>query len=154
MSVELRPLRWWDIAPVHELELQLFPHDPWTITQFWGELARVPESRHYLVAECSGELAGYAGMFAIGDVAEVQTIAVAPAQQGHGVGRVLLSAIVAESERRGAETLRLEVRADNQAALRLYEQAGFAVDGQRRDYYGPGQPGTLMSLSLTKQGGG
>ncbi|MEU4736246.1 ribosomal-protein-alanine N-acetyltransferase RimI, partial [Streptomyces fradiae] len=47
-------MRWWDIAPVLELERELFPEDAWSEGMFWSELAhaRGPRStRRYVVAE-------------------------------------------------------------------------------------------------------
>nr|WP_235617421.1 GNAT family N-acetyltransferase [Streptomyces thermolilacinus] len=47
-------MRWWDIAPVLELERELFPEDAWSEGMFWSELAhaRGPRStRRYIVAE-------------------------------------------------------------------------------------------------------
>jgi ribosomal-protein-alanine N-acetyltransferase len=38
----------------------------------------------------------------------------------------------------------LEVRADNIAAISLYESFGFVINGRRRDYYGAGQDAVLM----------
>ncbi|MFI2189562.1 GNAT family N-acetyltransferase [Streptomyces sioyaensis] len=50
----LREMRWWDLAPVLELERELFPEDAWSPGMFWSELAhaRGPHAtRRYLVAE-------------------------------------------------------------------------------------------------------
>ncbi|MFI9261429.1 GNAT family N-acetyltransferase [Streptomyces sioyaensis] len=47
-------MRWWDLAPVLELERELFPEDAWSPGMFWSELAhaRGPHAtRRYLVAE-------------------------------------------------------------------------------------------------------
>ena len=49
----LRPMRWWDIDAALAIEQELFP-DAWSVETFWSELARVPETRHYLVAEDDG----------------------------------------------------------------------------------------------------
>ena len=72
------------------------------------------------------------GCCAAGTEADVQTIGVAPAAQGRGVGTVLLRALVDEAARRGATSLLLEVRADNAAAIRLYTREGFERIAVRR----------------------
>ena len=141
-------LRWWDLDHVQALERQLFSADPWTAWQFWSELARVPESRWYVVARRGRRVVGYAGVFLVVPEADVQTVAVAAEEQGLGTGRVLLGALIDRAQERGAAILHLEVRADNAAAIGLYEAAGFAPDGRRRDYYGRGQDALLMSLRL------
>ena len=130
------------------LERQLFSADPWTAGQFWSELARVPESRWYVVARRGQRIVGYAGVFLVVPEADVQTVAVGVEEQGRGTGRVLLGALIDRAQERGAAVLHLEVRADNAAAVGLYETAGFVPDGRRRDYYGRGQDALLMSLRL------
>jgi len=157
-------LRWWDIEEVHELERALFVEDPWSQGQLWSELARVPESRFYVVARRAGRIVGYAGLFLVVPEADVQTVAVAPDEQGLGTGRVLLAELVDRARRQGARVLCLEVRADNTSARGLYGASGFTVDGRRRDYYGRGMDAVLMSLRLqgpqaaepesTRSGGG
>lgn len=141
-------MRWWDLEEVGALEGALFPDAPWTAGQFWSELARVPESRWYVVARRAERIVGYAGVFVVGPEADVQTVAVAPDEQGRGTGRVLLGALVDRARGQGASVLQLEVRADNAAALGLYAAVGFVSDGRRRDYYGRGCDAVLMSLRL------
>jgi len=136
-DVVLRRMRWWDVEVVHALETELFP-DPWSVETFWSELAHVPETRHYLVAERAGSLVGYAGLVAVGRQADVQTLAVDRAAQGHGLGRRLLDALVAEARRRDIGDVLLEVRAENEAAQALYARAGFERISIRRGYYRPG----------------
>ena len=149
-EVVLRPMRWWDVEVAHALETALFP-DPWSVETFWSELAHVPETRHYLVAEQDGELMGYAGLVVVGRQADVQTLAVAPAGQGRGLGRRLLDALVAEARRRDAGEVLLEVRAENAAALALYTGAGFERIGVRRGYYRPGGTDALvLRLRITR----
>ena len=66
MSVTLRPMRWWDVEPVVDLERTLFGATAWTAEAFWSELAH-PDSRNYLVAQGpDGALLGYAGVMAGG----------------------------------------------------------------------------------------
>jgi ribosomal-protein-alanine N-acetyltransferase len=133
----LRSFRWWDVEAARALETELFP-DAWSVETFWSELAHVPETRHYLVAEDGGALVGYAGLAVVGNQADVQTIAVAPAAQGEGLGRLLLDALLDEGRRREATEALLEVRDDNEAAQALYRRAGFERIGIRRAYYQPG----------------
>ncbi len=132
----LRRMRWWDIAPARDIEQALFP-DPWSVETFWSELAGVPDTRHYLVAEHEGRVVGYAGLFATRPQADVQTLAVAPGQQGAGLGGRLLQALLAEALRRRCSEVLLEVRADNGPARALYARHGFEQISVRRGYYSP-----------------
>ena len=139
MSAEprVRAMRWWDIEPVMVLERELFGDEAWSDTMFWSELAE-STSRHYLVTECAGDVLAYAGLCAYPPSdSYVQTIAVAPGHQGHGLGTTLLTQLIDESTRRGCKNLDLEVRADNERAIALYERHGFQRVGLRRRYYQP-----------------
>ncbi|MBT0767895.1 ribosomal protein S18-alanine N-acetyltransferase [Kineosporia sp. J2-2] len=139
MSLRLRPMRWWDVAALMPLERELFGGTAWTEEMFWSELAH-PETRHYLVAETVDDegpatVLGYAGLLAPGPEADVQTVAVAPAAQGQGVGRRLLDALIGAAHERRATSLLLEVRADNEPAIGLYGSRGFERIAIRRRYY-------------------
>ena len=140
----LRPMRWWDIAAAAELERALFAADPWTEAGFWSELAGVPETRYYVVAEDCGALVGYAGLLVVAGEADVQTVAVDGSRQGAGVGRALVEELLAEAGRRGCTQVMLEVREDNEVARALYASLGFTGVGRRRGYYGPGADALLM----------
>jgi len=144
----LRAMRWWDIEQVAVLERELFAHDPWSVEQFWGELARVPESRWFAVHEDSLGVDGYVGLYTVAPEADVQTIAVAPRSQGRGLGQLLLDALVAEARRGDCAQLFLEVRVDNAPAIALYERNGFTREGRRTDYYGAGLDALVMRRRL------
>jgi ribosomal-protein-alanine N-acetyltransferase len=130
-------MRWWDIQPIMVLERELFGDEAWADTMFWSELAE-HTSRHYLVVESEGKVIAYAGLCAYPpNESYVQTIAVAREHQGAGVGTTLLATLIDESARRGCKQLDLEVRADNDRAIALYEHHGFTRIGLRRRYYQP-----------------
>ncbi|MEU9042083.1 MULTISPECIES: ribosomal protein S18-alanine N-acetyltransferase [unclassified Kitasatospora] len=140
-------MRWWDIAPVVELELRLFPEDAWSTGMFWSELAEAHPggTRHYTVATAAdGAIVGYAGLMAIAGEGDVQTIAVDDRHQGGGLGTALLTDLIRESARRGCAELLLEVRVDNPRAQRLYERHGFEPVGIRRGYYQPANVDALV----------
>lgn len=137
VGVLVRLMRWWDVEAVQGLDARLFGTTAWTAAMFWSELAAGP-SRWYVVAEGQGALAGYAGLQVSGSEADVQTIGVAPAAQGRGVGTLLLRSLVTEAACRGATSLLLEVRADNAPAIGLYRREGFERIAVRRRYYQPG----------------
>ena len=95
-------------------------------------------------------LLGYAGLLAPkgGGQGDVQTIAVAPAARGMGLGRGLMHALITESRRRGVSELFLEVRADNPIARSLYRSLGFEEIGLRPRYYRHGIDAVMMRLAV------
>ncbi len=144
----LRRMRWWDVQAVLPIERTLFTADPWSEAGFWSELAGVPATRYYVVAEDDGAVVGYAGLMAIGNDADVQTVAVSGARQGAGVGRALVTDLLAEAGRRGCGQVMLEVQHDNKAAQHLYASLGFERVSVRRSYYGPGLDADVLRLRV------
>ena len=142
--VTLERMRWWHVEQLLPVERALFGEEPWTARTFWSELGQL-DTRHYVVALSGEEVVGYAGLCDYPDEAWVQTMAVAPAAQGQGLGARLLLELLDEAARRGQRTVRLEVRSDNAPAQRLYERHGFVREGVRRGYYQPsGTDAVLM----------
>jgi ribosomal-protein-alanine N-acetyltransferase len=142
-GITLREMRWWDIEPVLQLEVRLFPEDAWSAGMFWSELAhaRGPDAtRRYLVAEevakkGDSSLVGYGGLAAVGGTGDIQTIGVLPGHRGTGLGARLLHALLRAAVGFECEEVLLEVRVDNAPAQRLYERFGFVPIGVRRGYY-------------------
>lgn len=66
---------------------------------------------------------------------ELHSLAVLPAKRRHGLGSILLNSALTEARKRGAAEIFLEVRSSNQAAICLYEHAGFMPLSVRRGYY-------------------
>lgn len=127
------PMRWWDIEAVVALEEELFPTDsPWSAAAFWSELAA--GHRYRVLRGEDGTVLGYAGLAVGPDVADVQTIGVAPAARRRGYGRALLRDML---DAAGDLPVMLDVRCDNGAAIALYEAHGFRRVGIRRRYYRP-----------------
>jgi len=79
--------------------------------------------------------------------AEILTLAVAPSARGQGLGRALLQAAINRARESGAETMFLEVGAENPHALALYAGLGFAKVGTRKGYYG-GKDALVLRLPL------
>ena len=135
MTVGYGALRVDDAQRCAELEAQLFPgDDPWPVTAFVRELES--PHNHYAAARVDGEVVGYAGITRLGRRPpfeyEIHTIGVDAAHQGMGIGRALLDRLLQVA---GGGVVFLEVRTDNDAAIGLYQSAGFTKIGVRRRYY-------------------
>ncbi|MFB9308892.1 ribosomal-protein-alanine acetyltransferase [Agromyces hippuratus] len=154
MSVFMRRAKVADLDRIMVLERETFEADAWPDDAMRREL----ESPHayYLIAvddeaddEAAG-LLGYAGLLAPkgGGQADIQTIAVAPAIRGIGLGRGLMHALITEARRRHVAEIFLEVRADNPIARALYDSLGFEEIGIRRRYYRGGIDAVHMRLTV------
>jgi amino-acid N-acetyltransferase len=84
---------------VNELAIQqvMLPRSPASV---------IENIRDFVIAEVGGEFAG-CGALAItwSDIAEVRSLAVAPAMQKHGIGRVLVDTLVEDAKRLGIPRL-------------------------------------------------
>ena len=89
-----------------------------------------------LVARGSNSIIGWAALSPVSDrcvyagVAEVSLYVGAQAR-GQGVGRALLQALIAASERHGIWTLQAGVFPENSASLALHTRSGFREVGRR-----------------------
>lgn len=71
-------------------------------------------------------------------IARLVSIAVAPNRGGLGLGGTLLDAAEARARATACDRLRLEVRADNGAGIRLYDRRGYTRFAVQADYYEDG----------------
>ncbi len=81
-------------------------------------------------------------------IARLYSISVALAARGRGLGRALLSASEQFARAKGAKRMRLEVRATNKSAHRLYEAAGYRVIARVESYYPDGEAAHRMEKVL------
>ena len=81
-----------------------------------------------LCARAGGEVIGTSWLTCDARRMYLHHFGVLPAQQGRGLGRLLLDATLAVVVRRGLQ-VKLEVARDNVRAIALYEKAGFAPLG-------------------------
>ncbi len=139
-GLTLRPIAASDLPALAALEAACFP-DPWSESGL-SILLRPPYGG--LVAERdnagSPAVVGYVGWMhfaAMGDCAaeaEITRICASPDARRCGIGRALLSEMLASLGR--PLSVYLDVRASNAPAQGLYEAFGFAARGVRPRFYG------------------
>ncbi len=121
-----------DIPEIAALEKECFS-DAWSEKSIADLVAS--ESVVCLVAKDNNELCGYIIVRIIAPEGELYRIAVKEDKRGRGVGYRLIKNALDYLEPEGLETLFLEVRGQNTAALALYSSLGFCEIGKRRNYY-------------------
>lgn len=141
------PMQEAHIAQITALEKQCFS-DPWSENSVRSELSN-PLS-DWLVAEEDGKLIGYVGSQSVPPEADVMNLAVAPEWRKKGVGRALMTALIAQLHSRGITALFLEVRISNLPAQNLYRCLGFMEVGRRPKYYvNPTEDALILRKELT-----
>lgn len=145
----VRALRPADLDQVMLIERRSFS-TPWTEKTFRGLMRR--PSAALMVAEVDGWVGGYLVMWFAADEAEIGDLAVSPELRRRGIGRTLVDRAVEEARRRSATGIFLEVRASNEGARRMYDDAGFLVVGTRPGYYTePAEDAYVMRLPLSEE---
>ena len=122
-----------DVPSIHNIESEVSPSG-WDINHFYNSV----QSAHICVGLRRDNLWLAYGVFSlVVDEAELLTIGVAKEWQKKGLASLLLEAmepLLAEK----VNSIFLEVRESNSAAINLYEKLGFNCMGERKGYY----PGT------------
>jgi RimJ/RimL family protein N-acetyltransferase len=94
-----------------------------------------------LVAEREGRVVGYVRVVPASPLPEnahvwmLEGVAVAPAERGRGVATALLDGVVQRAADAGVRKVSLRVLATNPRARRVYERAGFTVEGVLREEF-------------------
>jgi ribosomal-protein-alanine N-acetyltransferase len=135
--MELKTLRFEEltadrIPAILEIEVEA-NRSPWSERSFLNEINH-PHG-HFLVAIGNGEVVGYGGVWLVIDEAHITNIAVSSAYRKLGIGRKLMTELLAKSKALGMTCSTLEVRASNEPAIRLYQELGFKETASRKSYY-------------------
>lgn len=147
MNASVRAARRADLGALLALE-SAFPTDRLDRRAFRRSLAS--PTIDLIVIEAGGRVAGY-GMIhrrAGSGAARLTSIVVAPEVARRGLGRRLLAALEQAARRRGCARIRLEVRADNAPARRLYGQAGYRRVEVVDNYYEDGEAALRIEKNL------
>ncbi len=105
---------------------------PWTRGNFQDGLQSKNLAKVYAV---KNKIIGYAVLMLAVDEVQLLNISIARQYQRQGFGMRLLSELKNLIRHLGMRRISLEVRPSNQAALGLYQAAGFVKIGVRRGYY-------------------
>ena len=134
-SPGIRPAKAGDLDALVALEIACFEGDRISRRQFNYLLKKGNAS--ILVAELDGKLVGDLVLLysRATSVARLYSIAVDERMRGKGIARMLMQAAEREAWDHRRAYLRLEVRKDNHAAIRLYQSLGYRRLGEHPDYY-------------------
>lgn len=131
-DVTIRPMLDADVPVVAKIEEATFSM-PWSADDFYDMIRR--DNMTYMVAQTGDTIIGGAGMRNIAGDGEITNVAILEEYRGRGYGKKLLTALLEEGTRMGANAFTLEVRISNTPAIRLYESLGFVSEGVRPGFY-------------------
>ncbi len=135
-----------DIDAVLKIERSSFS-TPWSREMFFCELTDHPFSYLYVAKNNKGRILGYICYWLVFDEMNILNLAVDEEFRQKGLGSALLKFVLEDGADRGAQTVHLEVRHSNRAAIELYEKFGFRQAAVRKNYYeNPEEDALLMAL--------
>ncbi len=140
---QLRTMREEDIPLVMALEESVYPF-PWT-PGIVRDCIRIGYGCWVLWRD--EELVGYLFYSEAVQEAHVLNLCIRPSYRRQGLGQYLMRHLLDRLRLSDAETVFLEVRVSNRAALRLYEALGFNGIGERKNYY-PNHQGRENALVM------
>lgn len=117
---------------VAELEKMCFSQ-PWSRSSL--ELLTKEGIGVGMVCSKDGKVCAYGGMIVAVDEGQITNIATHPDYRRQGYGRAVVEALVKHAKMNGLDSISLEVRESNKAAMELYTKLGFKVEGKRKDFY-------------------
>lgn len=133
MEFKIRKMTPEDVPAAAALEQECFSQ-PWSEDAYLHTLA--DENALYLAAKNeNGELAGVCGLLNILGEGDISNVAVAKPFRRQKIAERMLEELLRQGKERGISEFTLEVRASNEAAIRLYEKFGFVFEGCRKNFY-------------------
>ncbi len=137
-KIRIRRMTAEDIPQAVEIEKICFS-EPWSEGSYRSCFAGDGTQSWFYAAVREQEperLLGIIGLTRMGDDGEISNVAVCPGNRRNGIARMLLKRVLEDGKDRiGLQDFTLEVRAGNEAAIRLYESEGFRNEGVRPGFY-------------------
>lgn len=146
---DVRPLTMSHIDECWRLDQRCFSDGEAYSRDTFEYLLGSHESVSYRVVMQNGVMAGFViGLLEPDHTGHITTIGIAPEHRRRRLASSLMETVEAGFRRRGVRIVRLEVRATNTSAQKLYLSLGYSVTQRLPKYYSNGGDGLLMVKSL------
>lgn len=117
---------------IEELENKSFSH-PWTKYNIQDDMMH--DFSQFRVLQVDGENVGYVNIWIINDAIELNRICVLPEHRRSGHAEYMMEELIDLCKKHELERIILEVAADNNAAIALYDKFDFKDVHVREKYY-------------------
>lgn len=150
VSYDVRPLTAAQMEEVFRLDQRCFMDGEAYSRETFDYLLNEPAAVCFrAVTATDGAMAGFViGIMEEAATGHITTVGVAPEHRRRHLAQRLLERAEEMFRKRGATTMRLEVRAVNTGAQKLYLRAGYSITQRLVKYYSNGGDGLLMVKSL------
>jgi ribosomal-protein-alanine N-acetyltransferase len=143
-NINIRKIRENDLERIYQIENISFK------TPYSKRILKFFIKNSYTISiliEKKKEIIGYAiGILKYGNRGHLVSIAIDPEYRNLTYGKLLLERMLDMFKDNDKKLIHLEVRKTNQAALKLYQNFGFKIIGEKKDYYSIGEDAFIMEL--------
>ncbi len=152
LKYDLRHLTISQLDEVWRLDQRCFVDGEAYSRETFDYLLTAPESVSYRAVTAGGVMVGYViGLVEPDHTGHVTTVGVAPEHRRRNLAKRLMRQVEDGFRRRHVRLVRLEVRAINAPAQKLYESLGYSITQRLPRYYSNGGDGLLMLKSLDQR---
>ncbi len=149
MRYDLRPLTISQLDECWRLDQRCFIDGEAYSRETFDYLLTAPEAVSYRAVTSGGVMVGFVvGLVEPDHTGHVTTVGVAPEHRRRNLAKRLMAQVEEGFRKRHVRLVRLEVRALNTPAQKLYESLGYSITQRLPKYYSNGGDGLLMLKSL------
>ena len=143
--LKLRDLWISDVEKLVELEAKL-------LGETFGSEMLANEARNplakFIVATYAKQVIGYIGGWVVADDLEIINFVIDPGYWHQGIGQKMFNRLIEDAKTKGAKTICLEVKENNQRAVNFYTLQGLKKVRVRKNYYHDGKDAIVMMKEL------
>ncbi len=149
MRYDVRPMTISQLDEVWRLDQRCFIDGEAYSRETFDYLLTAPEAISYRAVTAGGVMVGFViGLVEPDHTGHVTTVGVSPEHRRRSLAKRLMNQVEEGFRKRNVRLVRLEVRALNTPAQKLYESLGYSITQRLPKYYSNGGDGLLMLKSL------
>ena len=153
LRYDIRPLTISQLDECWRLDQRCFIDGEAYSRETFDYLLTAPESVSYRVVTSGGVMVGFViGLVEPDHTGHVTTVGVSPEHRRRNLAKRMMHQVEDGFRKRNVRLVRLEVRALNTPAQKLYENLGYSIAHRLPKYYSNGGDGLLMLKSLDRPG--
>ncbi|MDR2405972.1 MAG: ribosomal protein S18-alanine N-acetyltransferase [Deltaproteobacteria bacterium] len=136
-----------DVINLYKIERENFT-DPWSIGVIQDMIS--DDNTYSIGIFKDNTIIAYSFFWILDEELHLLSLSVKKENQGKGLGKKLLAAVIEMANANKCKVVLLEVSENNQNAIKLYKASGFVTVGKRKNYYSDQSDAILMDLELKR----
>lgn len=145
----IREFQSFDILEFVRLYQKIFPSKKITQQKIKAVIKNDP-AKIFLIQNEDSQFIGFLYFWVVLDEYRIIDIGIEETFRKRGLASRLVQTLINRAMKDHISLITLDVRADNSAAMGLYQKMGFKAVGLREKYYRDGCDGVLMDLTISE----